>query len=55
MLSFEQAKNEIVFQVVPDFIKSLSQTQNKESAQIPTQEFVQQIAKLLLIGTLSYD
>ena len=48
MLSFEQAKNEVCFQVLPEFMKIASQFQNRENAQNPTVDFINKIAELLL-------
>jgi hypothetical protein len=55
MLSFEQAKTEVSFQVLPEFLKTVTQFQNRESAQAPTVEFINKIAELLLLGSVTYN
>ncbi len=55
MLSFEQAKTEVCFQVLPEFMKIASQFQTRESAQIPTIDFINKVAELLLLGSITYN
>ncbi len=48
MLSFEQAKTEVCQQVLPEFIKTVTTFDSRESAKLPTVEFINKIAELLL-------
>jgi hypothetical protein len=48
MLSFEQAKTEVCQQVIPEFIKAAATFESRDSAQVPTVEFINKIAELLL-------
>jgi hypothetical protein len=55
MLSFEQAKTEVCFNVLPDFLRTATQFATRESDQAPTVEFMNKLAEMLLLGTISYN
>ena len=48
MKMFEKVKNEIVWTLVPDYLKVLGAATDRESCENSTTNFIQRLAKLLL-------